>query len=158
MSSNKSAIVQVLQNLEAKPRNDADALAIAVHTCLEEEGFRLLNVGEENQSADKAAELVKIPTNWNATEDVYTFSYRHNAAGGSFLFKFLLVDDTLIVHGASDRMDDVLILELKYVEYSKYITWGLIILCMIRLSDFVQFDSSYLDQENHEMCKVTQNG
>jgi hypothetical protein len=115
MSSSEcvAAIAQMLHNLEEKPRNDADALAIAVHTCLDREGFRLLSVVEENQSKDKANDLVKIPRDWNATEDVYTFSYRHKEASGTFLFKSLLVDDTLIVHAASGGSDDVLILELK---------------------------------------------
>ncbi len=116
-----SAIVRMLQNLEEKPRNEADALAIAIHTCLEEEGFRLLSVGEEIQCTSKAEDLVKIPSIWNATEDVYTFCYRHVSASGTFLFKLLLVDDTLIVHGASESMDDVLILELKYVGLKKNI-------------------------------------
>jgi hypothetical protein len=106
------AIAQTLQKLETKPRNDADALAIAVHACLSREGFRLIAVGEENQSKDQASDLV-IPSSWNAAEDVYTFSYRHNGASGTFLFKLLLIDDTLIVHGVSERTDDVLILELK---------------------------------------------
>lgn len=125
-----AAIAQTLQNLEAKPRNDADALAIAVHACLDSEGFRLVSVGEENLSKDRANDLVKIPSTWNAADDVYTFSYRHNEASGTFLFKLLLVDDTLIVHAVSEKTDDVLILELKYVRIkTKCTMWRLILLC-----------------------------
>ena len=112
MSSSASvAVSQMFQKIEGKLRNDADALAVAIHACLDGEGFRLVAVGEEMQMSGK--ELEKLPCDWNQADDVYTFSYRHKSSAAIYLFKLLVVDDVLILHGVSDKVDDMHMLECR---------------------------------------------
>jgi hypothetical protein len=109
-----TAIVRAYETLEGTVRNDADALVIAVHACLHTEGFRLVSVGDDVPN-NSAKELAKIPSKWNEAEEVYALSYRHDKSPGIFLFKLLVVDDVMILHCASDRTEDLHILELRQV-------------------------------------------
>ena len=108
-----AAIDKMFQKVEGSLRNDADSLAIAIHTCLDAEGFRLVGVGEDAQATGK--DLATVPRNWNEADDVYTFTYRHSSSAAIFFFKLLVVDDVLVLHGVSDKSEDLHILELRLV-------------------------------------------
>ena len=108
------AISKAFEMLEGTLRNEADALVIAVHACLDTEGFRLVGVGEDLPKSG-AKDLTCIPSKWNEADDVYTLSYRHQETPGIYIIKLLVVDDVLIVHSASERNEDLHILELRLV-------------------------------------------
>ena len=100
-----AAIDKMFQKVEGSLRNDADSLAIAIHTCLDAEGFRLVGVGEDAQATGK--DLATVPRNWNEADDVYTFTYRHSSSAAIFFFKLLVVDDVCGYHWLVNACYDV---------------------------------------------------
>ena len=98
-------------------KSDSDALALAVHSALESDGLRLVATDEDAATASTKlapSRSCALPTSWNNSQDVYTFFYRLEGSPALVVVKSLVMEDTMMVHAASDRADDMHTLELRY--------------------------------------------
>lgn len=80
----------VLERLPAEcpPKSEADALALAVHACLEMDGMRCVAISEGDAAQSQStppASPGPLPSGWNASEDMYVFIYRHASSQVKFL-------------------------------------------------------------------------
>jgi hypothetical protein len=118
MSSILETVRNVLAGAGSAPVSDSDALALAVHASLEHDGLRCIATDESQASSGPAtapARTNPLPASWNKSQDVYSFFYRHESSPALVVVKGVVMDDTMLVHAASDRVDDVHTLELRQV-------------------------------------------
>ncbi|EKX31981.1 hypothetical protein GUITHDRAFT_121854 [Guillardia theta CCMP2712] len=117
MEALKSAIKQLPEKGEFT--SEADALAFAVHACLEKDGFRFVAAEESRAAAIKAAPStpVPFPSDWNGCQDAFSFFYRHASSLALFTVKCVTMEDLLLVHAASDNVQDVFFLELRISDF-----------------------------------------
>ncbi len=116
MSSILETVRSVLAGAGSAPVSDSDALALAVHASLEHDGLRCIATDESDVSSGPATAPPRtkpLPASWNKSQDVYSFFYRHESSPALVVVKGVVMDDTMIVHAASDRVDDVHTLELR---------------------------------------------
>ncbi len=112
----------VLAGAGSPVASDSDALALAVHAALEHDGLRCISTDESKASSAPAtvpARTNPLPETWNKSQDVYSFFYRHESSPALVVVKSLVMDETMLVHAASDKADDVHTLELRQISPSK---------------------------------------
>lgn len=114
---NMEAVRNALSQTQPSPiKSDSDALALAIHAVLESDGLRLVAINEDEASKSRAsapARSIPLPIGWNASQDVYTFFYRLEGSSALVVVKSLVMEDTMMVHCASDKADDMHTLELR---------------------------------------------
>jgi len=98
----------------APTRSAHDALALAVHAILEFDGLRCVAVNEDAAQAAGSAPASSQPLDqeWRG-EELYSFWYKHASSPALLVVKCLMMEDTMIVHAASDKADDVFCLDLR---------------------------------------------
>jgi proteasome inhibitor subunit 1 (PI31) len=122
-----SAVRAALARLPVQTlRSEADALALAVHAMMEEDGLRCIACSESVAKASAAAAAPAssgpLPADWNAGEDVYCLYYKHAACPAAlFTVKSIVMDDTLLVHAASDQSADVHCVEIRAGDFVQFV-------------------------------------
>ncbi|CAB4374360.1 unnamed protein product [Rhizophagus irregularis] len=85
-----------------------DALAALFHSIMQAVGFRLVGLGEEDNSEednkitnrDTEGNVVGLPKGWNAHgPNSYAFRYKHPQSSFTFLIKCMRLSNKFIVHG-----------------------------------------------------------
>jgi len=98
-------------------KSDSDALALAIHAALESDGLALVSINENEAGKDSGAagpaHSIPLPSGWNSSQDVYTFHYRLEGSPALVVVKSLVMEETMLVHAASDKGDDMHTLELR---------------------------------------------
>jgi hypothetical protein len=98
-------------------KSDSDALALAIHAALESDGLALVSINENEAGKDSGAagpaHSIPLPSGWNSSQDVYTFHYRLEGSPALVVVKSLVMEETMLVHAASDKADDMHTLELR---------------------------------------------
>lgn len=112
---------KILQSLtESKPqlRNEFDAVVAVLHLTMRELGFRCTGLTEKSQSNNNNAYDDKaLPDGWNESHDSYSFQYKHTQSSLNFLVKCLVMNDKLLIHGASKEDNKVFSLEISVKDY-----------------------------------------
>ncbi|KAI8818960.1 PI31 proteasome regulator N-terminal-domain-containing protein [Fimicolochytrium jonesii] len=88
-------------------KSPADLTVALFHAAMSRYGFRFIGVGEERKDhadypdTDQASVVVRsLPSDWNATGDMFSFRYKHSQSSLTFLLKCVKVGkNKLIVHG-----------------------------------------------------------
>lgn len=98
-------------------KSDSDALALAIHAALESDGLVLVSINEDEESngpgSAAPARSIPLPPGWNSSQDVYTFHYRLEGSPALVVVKSVVMEETMLVHAASDKADDMHTLELR---------------------------------------------
>ncbi|GBC08082.1 hypothetical protein RclHR1_00790032 [Rhizophagus clarus] len=99
-----------------------DALAALFHSIMQAVGFRLVGLGEDDNSSednnisnrDSEGNIVGLPRGWNAQgPNSYAFRYKHPQSSFTFLIKCMRLSNKFIVHGMG-------------IEDNKTVTWEVI--------------------------------
>lgn len=114
--SHMEAVRNALGYTQYSPiKSDSDALALAIHAALESDG--LVSVDEHEAGKDSGVSgpvrSTPLPPGWNSSQDVYTFHYRLEGSPALVVVKSLVMEETMLVHAASDKGDDMHTLELR---------------------------------------------
>jgi len=116
----------ILTKNKPKLRDRHDAIAFLLHSDLIRRGCSLIGLSENDNSTKSIGEN---PTDWNKSEEAYTFKYLHSSAKDPFIVKMLRMDNQLLVHAAKKddqkvysmtvNCDDYVDAKASLSEYSK---------------------------------------
>eukprot|EP01027_Heterolobosea_sp_BB2_P027142 GEZU01042378.1.p1 GENE.GEZU01042378.1~~GEZU01042378.1.p1 ORF type:complete len:372 (-),score=29.17 GEZU01042378.1:212-1246(-) len=114
-------IKQVASGLDEsfRIRNDHDAVVIALHCIMLQDGFRCVGVGEQGPPIE--LERTRMAPGWNASTEAYSFRYKHHQSSMMFLVKALTLGDTLLVHAMPIETKKTFSIEF---DISKYVNPG----------------------------------
>jgi proteasome inhibitor subunit 1 (PI31) len=90
-----TSILQEIKTLNPKLTSAHEALALAIHVIMLQSGFRCVGIGEKGQTKEGE----KLPAEWNASSDVFSFKYKHSLSQMTFCVKCLVLGDSLLVSG-----------------------------------------------------------
>lgn len=82
-------------------RNPYDALALAIHACMLNVGFRLVGLGEDHkiEAESPPAHPQPLPSEWNATAGTYAFRYAHTQSSMEYLLKVNRMGGKAVIMG-----------------------------------------------------------
>ncbi|KAJ3574519.1 hypothetical protein NPX13_g4334 [Xylaria arbuscula] len=85
-----------------------EALALFAHACMVSGGFRLLGFDEEKIHEAQCHELApRLPANWNASFNTYSFVYAHQESARRFVIKIDRKGGKADIHGHALNSDRV---------------------------------------------------
>jgi len=82
---------------------------------MESAGFKLVGLGE----SENTIENKELPDNWNASQDSWSFRYRHNKSSMTFFLKGLKLGSKMLVHSIAQEQDKAYSIELNVDDYVK---------------------------------------
>ncbi|KAI8804544.1 PI31 proteasome regulator N-terminal-domain-containing protein [Cladochytrium replicatum] len=80
----------------------AELIVLTLHAAMLSLGFRFVGLGESGVPAEHGGEesgVTRLPNEWNATGDTFSFRYRHSQSTFTFLIKTIKLGPKLLVHG-----------------------------------------------------------
>jgi len=112
------SIVQTLNECKPHFRNEFDALVGAAHLAMRELGFRCTGLAEQPSSnSNETYDSKPLPEGWNQSADSYSFQYKHTQSSLSFLVKFLVLNDKLLIHAVAKEDNKIASLEISVKDY-----------------------------------------
>ncbi|KAJ3006578.1 hypothetical protein HKX48_009579, partial [Thoreauomyces humboldtii] len=116
-----STILQVLAPAASEGsgqlKSPADLTMALFHSAMLRSGFRFLGIGEERhdrvEPADGQETPSPLPTDWNASGDMFSFRYKHSQSSLTFLLKGVKVGKKLVVHGMAIEDETLRTIELS---------------------------------------------
>jgi hypothetical protein len=109
-------VQQTVKDKQPTLRNEFDAVVAVLHCTMREMGF-ICTGHEEKASSDDEFDKQVFAEGWNKSNDSYSFQYKHTQSTMTFIVKYLLMNDKLLVHGLSKEDNKVFSLELSVKEY-----------------------------------------
>jgi len=116
----------ILSKNKPKFRDGHDAIAFVLHSDLIRRGCTLVGLSENDSNTKSIGEN---PTDWNKSDEAYTFKYLHSSVKDPILVKMLRMDSQLLIHAASKadgkvhsltvNVDDYLDRKISLSDYSK---------------------------------------
>ncbi|KAI9098095.1 PI31 proteasome regulator N-terminal-domain-containing protein [Phlyctochytrium arcticum] len=102
-------------------KSPADFSMAFFHAAMLALGFRFLGLGEEKRDYDDAGAsdvaFPRLPSDWNATGDSFSFRYSHPQSSFTFLLKGVKMMDKLIVHAVGIEDGTLHTIELSTKSY-----------------------------------------
>lgn len=105
-------ILDKVKTFRVNPRNQHDALVLAVHALMLCQGFRCIGTTESSPIREQ-----ELPQDWNRSDDVYSFKYKHQNSDLTFLLKMLVLGKNLILNAKATEQSDVYTVTLEYVNF-----------------------------------------
>jgi len=102
------------QKIKPLIKNPYDALFILLHSIMESAGFKLVALGEGDNTLIQNKEL---PENWNTSPDAWAFRYRHFKSSMTFHLKALRLGSQLLVHALAVEQNEVYNINLQPNDY-----------------------------------------
>jgi len=109
-------VQQTIKDKHPTLRNEFDAIVAVLHCTMREMGFICTGHEEKTSSNDEFDKQV-FAEGWNKSSDSYSFQYKHTQSTMTFIVKYLLMNDKLLVHGLSKEDNKVYSLEISAKDY-----------------------------------------
>jgi len=111
------SVIQTLTEVKPQLRNEFDAAVVALHLTMRELGFRTTGLAELSTNNNNDIDTKPIPYGWNQSADSYSFQYKHTQSSMTFLVKYLVMNDKLLIHGIAKEDNKICSLEVSAKEY-----------------------------------------
>jgi hypothetical protein len=110
----KKSALPDFYNIKEKPKNTHQGIVLFLHHVMLAQGFRLIGISEKEDPVEYKDGL---PTEWNKSEESYTFKYKHSQSSLIYLIKMIPLSSNLIVSATCLEDPKPILMELKCTDY-----------------------------------------